>query len=261
MIGVIVSHVFLFDPWASRWAAQFFAPAWWFVPAILIGYLTYPAVRAVSRVWNGALLLAISAGITIISYRAVDTGVLFNEIWYYVVLQESFNFSLGVVLANWWLGGKQSTIDRLVGDPRTLAVAFVVFVVGNIANWTPQLRPVASMFYGPSLVVIVAFLGKQLERRPLGRALSAYDSYDLYLVHQPFAYPIALVAKLFFHAYAIFAGWFIFIAVAAGAARLLSFVPDFRSPQPHEAPAPPRQAAESDEFDLRQGTTSATPSQ
>jgi peptidoglycan/LPS O-acetylase OafA/YrhL len=224
LLGVITSHLFFFDPWGVQWAANFIVPAWWFVPAILLAYLSYPWIATAARVRRGIPLLAVSAAITMVSYALSTRGILINETWYFIVLQESFNFCLGVVVAEAWMGASRGAIEGLISDPRALVVAMVVFVAGNVANWIPDLRPIASMLYGPSLVLVVAFVGKRLEERRVGRMLLSCDSYDLYLVHQPLAFPIALVSKALFHAYGIFVGWFVFAAAAIIAARLLSAV-------------------------------------
>ncbi len=220
--GVIISHIFLIDPYNYDWSADFFAPAWWFVPAILLAYVAYPFARAWSRIGHGIPLLVGSALLAMAAFALADAGVLVNESWYYIVLQESFNFCLGIVLANAWLGPQREALERATADPRLFALACAVFVAGNLANWTPALRPVASILYGPSLVVMVIFVAKWLEAFPLSRKLTSVDPYDLYLVHQPFAFPLALVAKFLFHDYAVFAGWFVFVGVAALAAKGLS---------------------------------------
>jgi hypothetical protein len=228
LLGTLLSHLLLFNPWGVQWAPTFSTPAWWFVPAILLAYLFYPSIRAASRFGRGLPLLFGAAAVTIISYELSDARILINETWYYIVLQESFNFCLGVVIANAWMGEGRRVLERIIADPRCFALGIAVFVLGNIFNWMPSLRPVASMLYGPSLVVIVAYLGKRIEATAAGRALLACDSYDLYLVHQPFAFPIALISKGIFHAYGIFVGWFIFVAVAVAAMNLLSRVQHFR---------------------------------
>jgi peptidoglycan/LPS O-acetylase OafA/YrhL len=200
------------------------APAWWFVPAIRLAYLTYPAVHAASRFRQGLPLLAVSATITMTAFALAQHDVLANETWYYIVLQESFNFSLGVVVAGWWLTGRRATLERIAGGPLAFAVACAAFVAGNIANWTPAFRPIASMLYGPGLVIMIVFVAKWLERQKVDRFVDACDPYDLYLVHQPFAFPIALLSKVAFQSYAVFAGWFIFVVVAWIAARILGIV-------------------------------------
>lgn len=223
-LGIIISHLFLFDPWGYQWGPEFFAPAWWFVPAILLAYTTFPFLLAASRIGRGLPLLAVSAVITVAAYMLSDARVLVNESWYYIVLHESFNFSLGIVLGRLWLGEHRPVLERISSNPRAAAVAFAVFVAGNIANWSPSTRPFASMLYGPSLVLMIVFVAKLLEKRPFSRALAGIDSYDLYLVHQPFAFPIAFAAKVLFHGYAVFVGWFVFVLIATLAARVLSVV-------------------------------------
>jgi hypothetical protein len=185
-------------------------------------------------------LLGGTACITVLSYVGSNAHVLVNESWYYIVLHESFNFSLGVVIAGWWLGDGRRALERVTDDPLALGAAFVVFAAGSVANWSPWARPFASMLYGPSLVLMIAFLARRLETVRFARPLASVDSYDLYLVHQPFAFPIAFAASVIFHGYAVFVGWFVFVAVALVATRALSIVqrPFFEA----SLPAPPTSA-------------------
>jgi peptidoglycan/LPS O-acetylase OafA/YrhL len=223
-LGVIFSHIFLVDPYNRDWSADFLAPAWWFVPAILLAYAAYPFAQAAIRSRASGLFMIGTALLSIVSFAAADAGVLSNETWYYIVLQESFNFALGIFIAGVWLGPKRPVLERALDDPRVFAVAAIVFVIGNLANWSSEFRPFASMLYGPSLVVILAFLARRFALTRPSRALSAIDPYDLYLVHQPFAFPIALVTGPVLHSYAVFGGWFVFVAVASFAAKGLSRV-------------------------------------
>jgi hypothetical protein len=221
-LGVIISHIFLFDPYNRSWSADFFAPAWWFVPAILLAYVAYPFARSASTYRKGVPLLIGAALLSMAAFVASDAGILVNETWYYIVLHESFNFCLGIVIGGVWLGARRPILERALADWRVVGAAFAVFVLGNIVNWSPGFRPIASMMYGPSLVVLLVFFAKLLERSRIAPAFTSVDPYDLYLVHQPFAFPIALVAGTLFHSYAVFVGWFIFVAVASAAAKVLS---------------------------------------
>ena len=222
LLGVILSHTLLFDPWAFHWTADFFAPAWWFVPAILVAYVLYPFIRAASRYRHGVPLLAGAAVVTVAAYAAATVHLIANENWYYIALQELFNFSLGVVVAQAWLGSGRAVIERLTSDSRVALAALAVFIVANIANDTNVFRPVASMLYGPSIVLMLAFVAKLLERRSIARPLTSIDPYDLYLVHQPFAFPVALASKVLFHSYAVFIGWFVFLAVTVVGTKALT---------------------------------------
>lgn len=224
LLGVVASHILLFDPLAQQGTASFFVPAWWFVPAIALAYLTYPLVWRASRYRHGIPLLLLSGIITIGSYIATDARVFLNEAWYFIVLNESFNFSLGVAAAGAWLGAGRPAIERALESPRALIGALALFVLGNLCNWRTETRPIASMLFGPSLAFALAFLGNRLQAWNHANKLLTVDPYDLYLVHQPFAFPIALVASKIFHGYALFFGWFIFVALASAAAHVLGDV-------------------------------------
>ena len=221
-LGVLLSHLILIDPWGFTWGADFIAPAWWFVPAILLAYAAYPFVRAAARVGGGVPLLVGTACLSILAFSLKERGILENETWYYIVLQESFDFSLGVVLAFAWMGSGRARLERLMVSPWFALSALAVFALGNVMNWTPQIRPAACLFYGPSCLALLVVVAKLLERRRIARVLTSFDAYDLYLVHQPFAFPIALVAKALFHSYGVFLGWFVFLGVAAVATKAVS---------------------------------------
>jgi hypothetical protein len=220
-LGVLSSHLLLVDPFNRFWSADFLAPAWWFVPAILLAYAVYPFVAAALRRAPTSCLIG-AAVVTVASYAAADAGMLWNETWYYIVLQESFNFTLGIFIATLWLGPKRAVLEGALDDPRIFAFAALLFVVGNLANWSAELRPIASMLYGPSLVVMLASIARLLTRSRFSPAFTRVDPYDLYLVHQPFAFPLALLAGAVLHSYAVFVGWFVFVAVSVLAAKVLT---------------------------------------
>jgi hypothetical protein len=223
-LGVVLSHIILLDPWGFQWSADFFAPAWWFVPAILLAYAAYPFIRTAARFAHGIPLLAGAALVTMAAYAASAALLIANETWYYIVLQELFNFCLGVVIAQVWLGSARASLARVFDDPRALAIAIVLFAAGNVANDITAFRPIASMLYGPSLALIVVFVAQRIAGWRVARTLTGLDPYDLYLVHQPFAFPVAVAAKVLFHGYAVFVGWFVFFGVAALATRALGAV-------------------------------------
>jgi hypothetical protein len=223
-LGVVLSHIILLDPWGFQWSADFVAPAWWFVPAILLAYAAYPFIRTAARFGRGIPLLAGAAIVTMAAYAASAALLIANETWYYIVLQELFNFCLGVVVAQVWLGSGRASLARVLDDSRVLAIAVVLFAVGNVANDITAFRPIASMLYGPSLALIIVFVAQRIAGWRVARTLTGLDPYDLYLVHQPFAFPVALAAKVLFHGYAVFLGWFVFFGVAALATRALGAV-------------------------------------
>jgi peptidoglycan/LPS O-acetylase OafA/YrhL len=223
-VGVVLSHTLLFDPFARQWQADFFAPAWWFIPAILLAYAAYPALLAAARRYHPLLLLFVAAAISVTSYALVSARALYNETWYFIVMQELFNFTLGIVIGNAWLQpSTRLLIERRIFSAPAALTALALFVAGNIANWSPTTRPFASILYGPSLVVILAYLSKPLARTFVAR-FAGTDAYDLYLVHQPFAFPVALGARALFHSTAVFFGWFAFVAISIGAALVLGYV-------------------------------------
>jgi peptidoglycan/LPS O-acetylase OafA/YrhL len=224
LLGVIMSHIVLVDPYNTDWTAEFFAPAWWFIPAILLAYVAYPFARSASRAASGVPLLIGSAVLSIATYWLAVHGYLVLESWYEIVLQESFNFCLGIVVANFWVGPHRQAFERAISGPLAFGIAFAAFVAGNVANWTTEFRPVSSILFGPALVVMLIIIAKQLEHMPHADKLSRIDPYDLYLVHQPFAFPVVLVLSHVLHGYTVSIGWIVFVLVASAASMVLTRV-------------------------------------
>lgn len=224
-LGVALSHTLLFDPFEKQWQPYFFAPAWWFIPAILLAYALFPLILSASRTIGRIPVLVVSAAVTLVSYQLANGGILVDENWYYIVLQESFNFTLGVVIGQCWLDRRQRRfLERALFSRWSFAVALLVFIAGNVANWFPEGRLFASMLYGVSLLVMISVIAKQLEKSRFADLILRVDAYDLYLVHQPFAFPLALAARILLHGYAVFVGWFVFVGVAVSASLVLSAV-------------------------------------
>ncbi|GAC1305544.1 MAG: hypothetical protein NVS2B3_01500 [Vulcanimicrobiaceae bacterium] len=215
-LGIVFSHVLLFDPYQRQGVASMFAPAWWFVPAILVAYVAYPAFVALARRSERALL-AIAAAVTIGSYALADRRVLIDESWYFIALMEAFNLALGIALARaWQMPERREAIESALASPYAFAIGLTLFVDGNLANWSPVTRPIASMLFGPGLLLLLVAISFATRRSRFASLGTTIDSYDLYLVHQPFAYPIALAARFLFHGYAVFLGMVVFYATAIG---------------------------------------------
>ncbi len=243
LLGVVLSHTLLFNPFARQWQPSFFAPAWWFIPAILLAYAVYPGMLAAVRRFHWMPTLAVSALLSVCAYRLADMNVFMNESWYYIVLQESFNFTLGIVIGHAWLQGQlRARIETILFRKSTFLLACAFFVVGNVANWSPATRPIASILFGPGLVLILIAIAKMLERTPVAVAARSTDAYALYLVHQPFAFPIALAARTALHSYGVFFGWPAFVAIAWLVTRLLGAVQDFVNRRTASAAAKPQPA-------------------
>jgi hypothetical protein len=222
-LGIFLSHTLLLDPFSRQWQAQFFAPAWWFIPAIILAYLAFPLILRLSRRIGPAPLLIGAGVVSMVSYHLANIGVFVNESSYYIVMQECFNFALGIVVGELWQRTtSRPRLERLLFARSTLLAALFLFVMGNIANWSQPGRLFASMLYGPGLALLLGGLAKRIEGWRAMRIVRKIDAYDLYLVHQPFAFPLALAAKLVVPTYAVFCGWFLFLFVAATAAAALA---------------------------------------
>lgn len=224
LLGVLMSHIALFDPFQRQGIASFFAPAWWFVPAILVAYASYPFLIWIARRNEMALFFG-SAALSIATYALVERNILIDESWYYIVLQESFNFSLGILAGKAWLTtSRREAIERVLRPWYAFPVGLAMFALGNVANWSSSTRPIASIFFGPGLLLMLVAISMYAQKSALAHVARKIDSYDIYLVHQPFAFPIALAGRFLFNEYAIFVGMFAFYAIAILAAMLLGNV-------------------------------------
>lgn len=221
-LGIVTSHLLLFDPYGRLLQPNFFAPAWWFVPAILVAYVIYPVLLSGVRKSAG-IVLFVAAAVTVFSYTLAERQILHDQNWYFIVLQELFNFTFGVVIGSMWLdASKRKKIEGVLFARYAFPVALSVWILGIIANWSASTRPFASMLFGPGLVWTIAPLAKRIENLTATRFALRVDAYDLYLVHEPFAFPVALVLRGVFHSYTLFLGWFVFLGIAVVAARTLA---------------------------------------
>ncbi len=212
VLGVVLSHSVLFDPFQREGLASFFAPAWWFVPAILLAYLLYPLLNMLTARVGSIPTLLIALSVTLCSYE-FGRGILIDECWYFIVVQECFNFTLGVVAGNLWRSGRNAEISKVLFSSWSLPLGFAMFVAGSVANWSGIFHPIASALFGPGLVIGFAYVAKRFEERRAMRAVLRVDAYDVYLVHQPFAFPIALAGKFLLHGFTVFVGGIVYVGV------------------------------------------------
>jgi peptidoglycan/LPS O-acetylase OafA/YrhL len=191
---VILSQLLLEDPWHRLWVPTFLAPAWWFVPAILFGYLFFPAIWLALNRCGARLTLTLSLAVSILSYTLMLHWRIIEWGWYFVIPNEAFNFSLGAVLGRYF-GSTQGTkkIEACLRSPRSLVYGVLLVVVGNLANLYSATYPVSSSIFTLGLSMCGGYLAVLLGQTWLGRIIGAIDSYVLYLSHQPFAFVFAVL--------------------------------------------------------------------
>lgn len=191
-----LTHLFLLDPRQSGWGAHFFAPAWWFIPPLLLAYLAFPWIyRAIDRF--GALpVLGVALAVSIAGYLTTDNGLLFEYGWYFIIYHELFNFTLGIVVGRLLRSEPgRAQFDRAITSTWWPLFGCALFVAGNIANWFPLPHPICSALFTPGFALMLAFVSVRLSRSQAVLALCrAIDPYYLYLLHQPFVLPMALIA-------------------------------------------------------------------
>ncbi|WP_218079971.1 acyltransferase family protein [Anthocerotibacter panamensis] len=190
-VNLLVSHSLLINPWAQQGRASFFAPAWWFVPAIVGAYLAFPWMFWVLKHKGAAVLLGATFLVSMIAYQLLQAGWLIENAWYDILLIEPCLFALGMVLGQKFRAAQQQWTQALL-TPWALLVALLLVLLGNLLNWFTPTYPLSSLVFTPGLTILGFRLAHLLQRLALFRHLSTVDSYHLYLIHQPFAYPVAL---------------------------------------------------------------------
>jgi hypothetical protein len=196
----LAKNLLLVDPRRPFWTTDFFSPAWWFIPPILVGYLFFPAIyRGVERIGSKVMLFA-ALPVSIVGYWLSDRGLLWEHGFYFVVLQELFSFTLGIAIGRFLAvpaGGER--VERLLRSWVSIPAGVLLFVLGNIANWFEVLHPFYSPVLTAGLTLLLARLAIWLAQWRQVLALTRkLEPYHLYLLHQSFAIPVVLtVAALF----------------------------------------------------------------
>jgi peptidoglycan/LPS O-acetylase OafA/YrhL len=192
----LLTHVFLVDPSQPQWIAKFFSPAWWFVPAILVAYLAFPFFHLVLRGLGALVAVLLALLTTLVSYALFQAGLLYLNAWYFAVLQEAFSFMLGIVIGRALLDPSQrQRIQHLLGTWTALAAGLALFCIGNIAALFHATYAASSPLYTCGLALILAMPSVRLARsRAVVRQAKRVDAFHVYLLHQPLAFPVAVLA-------------------------------------------------------------------
>jgi peptidoglycan/LPS O-acetylase OafA/YrhL len=210
--NIFISHIFLVNPWQPHGSATFFAPAWWFLPAIIVAYIFFPLYSWLLIKLGSKFLLISSFLVTITAYWLETQNILLGNQWYFIITFELFNFSLGIIFGRWFQNeSTRNRITSLLFCPSAFMLGLLLFAIGNFMNWFVFLYPFSSVFFTFGLIIVGANLSKFLLQVPFFSQLKSVDAYLLYLLHQPFAYLIALVLSRFLHRYTPFFGIIIYI--------------------------------------------------
>jgi hypothetical protein len=195
-IGIeLAKHLFLFDPRQSFWITDFFSPAWWFIPPILVAYLCFPLFwRGLDRLGLG-VMLTVTFAAPAIAYVLTGDNLLPEHGPYFVVFHESFNFVLGIAIGRALaIESARERVRRLIARPVSLVVGAGLFSLGNLANWFPVSFPVCSAMLTLGLTLILGFMAAWLARIAWVLTLSRrVDGYHIYLLHQWLAFPLVLI--------------------------------------------------------------------
>lgn len=190
----LFAQIFLFDPWRHLFVPLFLSPAWWFVPAILVGYLVFPLIWMAFRHYSPGLVLAVALAVSLGSYTAILHGHALEWGWYFVAFNEAFNFCLGILLGRLYTtaSGKER-IEAHLRSTRTLLLGIALLLAGNLCNLYQLTYPVSSSVFTLGLAICGGQLAVRLQSSPLVAKLLSIDPYILYLLHQSFAFPVAVL--------------------------------------------------------------------
>ena len=217
IVSTYLTHVFLIDPTRKHWAVSFFSPAWWFVPAILVAYLCFPLFVTLAEKLGTTALLSISFVITVCAYKLTASGLLVNNAWYFVVLNESFSFSLGVAAGSLWRNPeRRDRLQRSIASPRITALGIALVILGNVSNWFHGAYPFSSPLFTIGLCLLGFQVAVHLARIYRIRELASLDAYILYLLHQPLATPLAVLSVMLLHGKSVILGLPCYLAVCCG---------------------------------------------
>ena len=226
LAGSLAKHLFLIDLSQPHFMPFLFASAWWFVPAIVVGYLVFPFLLAAYRRTSLAVWLLGSFAVSVVSYRLSQIGVLLDDTWYFVPCQELFSFAVGIAVGDRLArAGFESKLRRRLGSPYVAAAASSLFAVGNVVSWFIPTYAFGSPLYSLGMTGGLAFVAIHLSKMPFVlRLCSKLDPYNLYLLNQPLAFPLAAVAVAIFGAWATAAGLVVFLLLCLSAAMVFGWL-------------------------------------
>jgi hypothetical protein len=227
------SHIFLIDPLRPQFVTQFFSPAWWFIPAIIVAYLSFPLFLSITRKMSPLLLLPIAAGVSICAYILCQKGVLLDNAWYFIVLNECFAFVAGIIIGTALKTPSfLATFERRMASLPAVFLSAVLFCAGNVCNWYHVSFPEASLLFTTGCTLLSCWLAIRLQSFALIRKICEPDAYYLYLCHQPLAFPLALIASRSHLQFMPCLAGVVYIAiatvVASALARLAGMMPQRR---------------------------------
>lgn len=219
--SIYLGHLFLVDIFHGR-QASLFTPAWWFVPAILIAYLCFPLFTSLMRAFGRRGFLAFAFTLTAASYGLAQHGFLADSAWYFIVTNEAFSFALGIAAASCWKDSARRTqATHLLTSPLTAITAVGLVIAGNLFNGYHALYPYSTAVFTVGLATLGIQVARVLARSDAMRRLASVDAFRLYLVHQPFVAPFAMILKPIFGAATTAAGLPIFLVFVYLLAKLL----------------------------------------
>ena len=225
--GLIWSHLFLCNPHERYGTAVFLAPAWWFVPAILLAYTMFPLyMRLLNLVRTGAFL-AIGALISIATYELLLQEHIQEFGWWFIVSNECFNFFLGIVLGRYLATASgRIRIERTLHSPALIICAVIVFLAGNICNLYAITYPISSLLFTGSLTFVGACFAKWVSKSTSIRNCLRLDPYNLYLVHQPIAFPLMVASESILGPYCILIGFIAYVPTSILVTAIFSGILD-----------------------------------
>jgi peptidoglycan/LPS O-acetylase OafA/YrhL len=238
----LAKHLFLLDPRQDFWVCDFFSPAWWFLPPILVSYLAFPLLHAARRRLGMWPLLALAALLSVLGYRLTQDG-LWEHGPYFVVLHESWNFCLGLCIgAELRTQAGRATWQARLAAPWSLALGAALYVAGNLLSWFHPTHVLASPVFTAGLGLLLGAAAVRLARlAPVRRLVDLADAYHIYLLHQWLAFPLValtvMLAGTQARAYGFSLGLLVYVAMVL--AVVLGFERIWARPPKQQPPRTP----------------------
>jgi len=205
----LAKNIFLVDPRQHLWVTEFFSPAWWFIPPLLVAYLCFPLLHRALVTWGLKIVIPISLAVTAASYTLTHWGMLWQWGWYFIILHELSTFMIGIAIGHSMSteAGRHAVL-KFISAPRALLIGPGLYLVGTVGNWFPLTAALTTPIFTLGLVIILSHLGVALSRiKSLSSVSQGVDGYHVYLMHQFIAFPLVAIVAAALHARARSVGY------------------------------------------------------
>ena len=105
-----------------------------------------------------------------------------------------------------------------------LPLALAAFIAGNACNLYYNTYPISSLLFTAALAFCGASVANFITRRSLRRSAPRVDPFNLYLLHEPFAFPLIVGSQILFGSFAVAVGLPVYFLIVFLATAVFSKV-------------------------------------